>query len=218
MNKPTRHSEASGGTTTPAQEKLAHLPDLPGVYLFKDEQQSILYIGKSKLLRNRVRSYFRVSAKHNLRIQLMVSRIHDFSLIVTDTEAEALILEEQLIKRHHPRYNVALKDGKSYPYCKLTVGEMYPRLFLVREKIDPKSEYYGPYTSVKDARQVLKAVMTYFPLRTSKMRLDGKKIYRPCLNFQMQRCLAPCRGGIREGGTSGAALFKRTRSGTSAGT
>ena len=196
MNKPTRHAEASGGTTTPAQEKLSHLPDLPGVYLFRDEQQSILYIGKSKTLRNRVRSYFHVSAKHNLRIQLMVSRIHDFSLIITDTEAEALILEEQLIKRHHPRYNVALKDGKSYPYCKLTVGEMFPRLYLVREKIDPKSEYYGPYTSVKDARQVLKAVMTYFPLRTSKMLLDGKKTYRPCLNFQMQRCLAPCRGVI----------------------
>tara|TARA_Y100000294_G_scaffold100859_1_gene93574 strand:- start:157 stop:2049 length:1893 start_codon:yes stop_codon:yes gene_type:complete len=198
MNKQTRHAEASGGATTPAQEKLTHLPDLPGVYLFRDEQQSILYIGKSKTLRNRVRSYFHGSAKHNLRIQLMVSRIHDFSLIVTDTEAEALILEEQLIKRHHPRYNVALKDGKSYPYCKLTVGEMFPRLFLVREKIDPKSEYYGPYTSVKDARQVLKAVMTYFPLRTSKMLLDGKKTYRPCLNFQMQRCLAPCRGVVSE--------------------
>ena len=196
MNKPTRHAEASGGTTSPAQEKLSLLPDLPGVYLFKDEQQSILYIGKSKTLRNRVRSYFHVSAKHNLRIKLMVSRIHDFSLIVTDTEAEALILEEQLIKRHHPRYNVAFKDGKSYPYCKLTVGEMYPRLFLVREKIDAKSEYYGPYTSVKDARQVLKAVMTYFPIRTSKMLLDGKKTYRPCLNFQMQRCLAPCRGVV----------------------
>ena len=196
MNTPTRHSKASGGTISPAQEKLSHLPNLPGVYLFKDEQQSILYIGKSKSIRNRVRSYFHSSAKHNLRIKLMVSRIHDYSMIVTDTEAEALILEEQLIKRHHPRYNVALKDGKSYPYCKLTVGEMYPRLFLVREKIDAKSEYYGPYPSVKDARQVLRAVMTYFPLRTSKMLLDGKKTYRPCLNFQMQRCLAPCRGVV----------------------
>ena len=126
----------------------------------------------------------------------MTSRIHDLSLIVTDTEAEALILEDQLIKRHHPRYNVALRDGKSYPYCKLTVGEMYPRLLLVRENIDAKSEYYGPYPSVKDARQVLKAAMTYFPLRTSKMQLDGTKSYRPCLNFQMERCLAPCRGVV----------------------
>ena len=196
MNKETRHAVKGGGDISSARDKLSNLPNLPGVYLFKDDQQSILYIGKSKSIRNRVRSYFNNSAKHNLRIQLMVSRIHDFSLIVTDTEAEALILEEQLIKRHHPRYNVALKDGKSYPYCKLTVGEMYPRLMLVREKIDAKSEYYGPYPSVKDARQVLKAVMTYFPLRTSKMLLDGKKTYRPCLNFQMKRCLAPCRGVV----------------------
>ena len=196
MNKENRHVIKSGGDIPSAQGKLSNLPDQPGVYLFKDDQQSILYIGKSKSIRNRVRSYFHSSSKHNLRIQLMVSRIHDFSLIVTDTEAEALILEEQLIKRHHPRYNVALKDGKSYPYCKLTVGEMYPRLLLVREKIDAESEYYGPYPSVKDARQVLKAVMTFFPLRTSKMLLDGKKTYRPCLNFQMKRCLAPCRGVV----------------------
>ena len=196
MSKKPRHFLKGGGTISPAREKLSHLPDLPGVYLFKDDQESVLYIGKSKSIRNRVRSYFHGSAKHNLRIKLMVSRIHDFSLIVTDTEAEALILEEQLIKRHHPRYNVALKDGKSYPYCKLTVGEMYPRLVLVREKIDSISEYYGPYTSVKDARLVLKAVMTYFPLRTSKMLLDGKKTYRPCLNFQMKRCLAPCQGDV----------------------
>jgi len=196
MSNVTRHSSKSGGDISPVREKLSHLPNLPGVYLFKDDQDSILYIGKSKSIRNRVRSYFNSSAKHNLRIRLMTSRIHDLSLIVTDTEAEALILEDQLIKRHHPRYNVALRDGKSYPYCKLTVGEMYPRLLLVREKIDAKSEYYGPYTSVKDARQVLKAVITYFPLRTSKMKLDGTKTYRPCLNFQMERCLAPCRGVV----------------------
>ena len=196
MSNVTRHSSKSGGDISPVREKLSHLPNLPGVYLFKDDQDSILYIGKSKSIRNRVRSYFNSSARHNLRIRLMTSRIHDLSLIVTDTEAEALILEEQLIKRHHPRYNVALRDGKSYPYCKLTVGEMYPRLLLVREKIDAKSEYYGPYPSVKDARQVLKAVMTYFPLRTSKMQLDGTKTYRPCLNFQMKRCLAPCRGVV----------------------
>ena len=196
MSNVTRHSSKSGGDISPVREKLSHLPNLPGVYLFKDDQDSILYIGKSKSIRNRVRSYFNSSAKHNLRIRLMTSRIHNLSLIVTDTEAEALILEDQLIKRHHPRYNVALRDGKSYPYCKLTVGEMYPRLLLVRENIDAKSEYYGPYPSVKDARQVLKAVMTYFPLRTSKMQLDGTKTYRPCLNFQMERCLAPCRGVV----------------------
>ena len=198
MSIVNRHSWKSGEDMSQLREKLSHLPNLPGVYLFKDDKDSILYIGKSKSIRNRVRSYFNRSAKHKLRIRLMTSRIHDLSLIVTDTEAEALILEEQLIKKHHPRYNVALKDGKSYPYCKLTIGEMYPRLLLVRENIDSKSEYYGPYPSVKDARQILKVVMTYFPLRTSKMKLDGTKTYRPCLNFQMKRCIAPCRGIIPE--------------------
>ena len=139
MSNVNRHSNKSGGDISPIREKLSHLPNLPGVYLFKDDKESILYIGKSKSIRNRVRSYFNNSTKHNLRIRLMTSRIHDLSLIVTDTEAEALILEDLLIKRHHPRYNVALRDGKSYPYCKLTVSEMYPRLLLVREKIDTKS-------------------------------------------------------------------------------
>ena len=198
MNKKQHHSDEINGGVSPAKNKLSNLPDQSGVYLFKDFKQSILYIGKSKSLKDRIRSYFQKSAKHNTRIKILVSLIYDFSIIVTDTEAEALILEDQLIKRHRPRYNVALKDGKSYPYCKLTLGEMYPRLLLVREKIDNESEYFGPYTSVKDARQVLKTVATYFPLRTSKMILDGKKKFRPCLNFQMKRCLAPCRGVVSE--------------------
>jgi excinuclease ABC subunit C len=126
----------------------------------------------------------------------MVSLACDVSLIITDTEAEALILEEQLIKTHLPRYNVNLKDDKSYPYCKLTLSEMYPRLFLVREKHDPKAEYYGPFPSVKEARQVLRMVYRYFQLRTSKMDLKGQKTYRPCLNFQLKRCLGPCRGTV----------------------
>jgi len=198
MNNRHYHSSEINGGVSPAKNKLSNLPDQPGIYLFKDINQSILYIGKSKSLKYRIKSYFQKSAKHNTRIKILVSLIYDLSIIVTDTEAEALILEDQLIKKHHPRYNVALKDGKSYPYCKLTVGEMFPRLMLVREKIDNESEYFGPYTSVKDARQVLKAVSTYFPLRTSKMILDGKKKFRPCLNFQMKRCLAPCRGVVSE--------------------
>ena len=181
---------------SPLQHKLAHLPDSPGVYLYKNIAGDILYVGKSISLRNRVRSYFHRSAKHNLRIQIMVSLIHDVSLIVTDTEAEALILEEQLIKTHRPRYNVALKDDKSYPYCKLSVNEDFPRVFLVREKHDPSAEYYGPYPSVRDARKVLRTLNHYFQLRTSKMKLDGSKTYRPCLNFQLKRCLAPCQGNV----------------------
>ena len=176
--------------------KLKNLPSLPGVYLLKNENNDILYIGKAKSLRNRVRSYFQKSGSHNLRIKIMVSLVRDLSIILTDTEAEALILEEQLIKTHLPRYNVTLKDDKSYPYCKLTLNEKFPRLYLVREKHDPKTEYFGPFPSVKEARQVLKMVQRFFLLRSSKMKLDGKKTYRPCINFQLKRCLGPCRGTV----------------------
>ena len=180
----------------PLTSKLKHLPDRPGVYLFRNSGGDVLYVGKAKSLRSRVCSYFHTSASHNIRIQVMVSLVRDVSLIITDTEAEALILEEQLIKTHLPRYNVNLKDDKSYPYCKLTLNESYPRLFLVREKHDPKAEYFGPFPSVKEARQVLRMVYRYFQLRTSKMDLNGKKTYRPCLNFQLKRCLGPCRGTV----------------------
>ena len=180
----------------PLTSKLKHLPDRPGVYLFRNNGGDVLYVGKAKSLRSRVRSYFHTSVSHNIRIQVMVSLVRDVSLIITDTEAEALILEEQLIKTHLPRYNVNLKDDISYPYCKLTLNESYPRLFLVREKHDPKAEYFGPFPSVKEARQVLRMVYRYFQLRTSKMDLNGKKTYRPCLNFQLKRCLGPCRGTV----------------------
>jgi len=189
-------SEEPEEKDSPLTSKLKHLPERPGVYLFKNTLGDVLYVGKAKSLRSRVRSYFHSSASHNIRIQVMVSLACDVSLIITDTEAEALILEEQLIKTHLPRYNVNLKDDKSYPYCKLTLSEMYPRLFLVREKHDPKAEYYGPFPSVKEARQVLRMVYRYFQLRTSKMDLKGLKTYRPCLNFQLKRCLGPCRGTV----------------------
>ena len=182
--------------SAPVVEKLAHLPDLPGVYQYTDQKGDILYIGKAKSLKKRVRSYFQPSADHTLRIGLMVSLVHDVSTIITNSEAEALILEAQLIKAHQPRYNIALKDDKSYPYFKLTTNEMYPRLLLVRETMVKHSEYYGPYTSVRDARQVLQLINKFFLLRTSQMDLDGTKTYRPCLNFQLKRCLAPCRGTV----------------------
>ncbi|MBF0352021.1 MAG: excinuclease ABC subunit UvrC [SAR324 cluster bacterium] len=184
-------------TPLPLDEKLALLPEAPGIYMYKNQSGDILYIGKAKSLKKRVRSYFYPSAKHTLRIQVMIRLAYDMSIIVTDTEAEALILEEQLIKTHQPRYNILLKDDKSYPYCKLTVNEMYPRLFLVREKRDKNAEYYGPYTSVRDTRHIVEVIQRYFPLRTSKMELDGTKTYRPCLNFQMKRCLAPCTGQVK---------------------
>ncbi len=180
----------------PIQTKLNHLPDLPGVYIYTDENGDILYIGKAKSLKKRVRSYFQPSANHNLRIAIMVSLVNDVKTIITNTEAEALILEAQLIKANQPRYNIALKDDKTYPYFKLTIEEMYPRLYLVREKFNKSSEYYGPYSSVRDARSVLRLINKFFQLRTSKMALDGTKTYRPCINFQLKRCLAPCQGTV----------------------
>ncbi|MBF0279163.1 MAG: excinuclease ABC subunit UvrC [SAR324 cluster bacterium] len=180
----------------PIAEKLAHLPDSPGVYQYLNHKGEILYIGKAKSLKKRVTSYFQPSADHTLRIALMVSLVHDLQTIITNTESEALILESQLIKAHQPRYNVEQKDDKSYPYFKLTTQEMYPRLVLVREKFVRQNEYYGPYTSVRNARQVLRLINKLFLLRTSRMDLDGSRTYRPCLNFQLKRCLAPCRGNV----------------------
>ena len=177
-------------------KKLPLLPEQPGIYKYKDAQGTTLYIGKAKSLKQRVRSYFQPSANHNLRIGMMVSLANDVETTVTNTEAEALILEAQQIKQHQPRYNVALKDDKSYPYFKLTTEEKFPRLMLAREKFAKKTEYYGPYPSVRDARQVLQLINKFFMLRTSKMVLDGTKTFRPCINFQLKRCLAPCRGVV----------------------
>ena len=175
---------------------LEGLPDAPGVYLHKDEAARVLYIGKAKSLRSRVRSYFQSSAAHNPRIAAMVNQIADVEVFHTRSESEALILEANLIKKHQPRYNINYKDDKSYPFFKLTVNEAYPRLYLTREKFDKDAEYFGPYASVKDARETLYTIRRHFKLRTSKMKLDGSRSYRPCINFQLGKCLAPCRGTV----------------------
>lgn len=179
-------------------EQLAALPDAPGVYLHKDSQERVVYIGKAKSLRSRVRSYFQPSASHPVHIATMVRQVRDIEVFRTRTEAEALLLESTLIKKHKPRYNINLKDDKSYPFFKLTVNERYPRLFLVREKLEKDAEYYGPYASAKSARETLSLIHRVFKLRTSKMVLDGTRTYRPCINFQLNKCLAPCRGTVPE--------------------
>jgi len=176
---------------------LASLPDSPGVYLHKDAQGEVLYVGKAKNLRSRVRSYFQPSSSHTTRIAAMVRQVADIQILTTRTETEALILEASLIKRHQPRYNVELKDDKSYPFFKLTVNERFPRLTLTREEREEEAEYFGPYTNVKAARETLRMLHTFFPLRTSRMTLDGTKTYRPCLNKQLGRCLAPCTGQVQ---------------------
>lgn len=178
------------------EEKLTKLPGEPGIYRFYSEKGKIIYVGKAKSLRSRVRSYFVESNRLDWRIRYLVPQISDLDWVVTHTEAEALILEDQLIKTHRPRYNVQLKDDKSYPYFKLSLGELFPRLTLVRELKKDGSIYFGPYVAAGKARETSRIIKRHFLLRHRPLKLDGTKIHRPCLNYQMKRCHAPCAGKI----------------------
>ncbi|MDJ1183940.1 excinuclease ABC subunit UvrC [Roseofilum casamattae] len=177
------------------EKKLAQIPREPGVYVMKDSQDNILYIGKSKVLRSRVRSYFRQSTNHNARIALMVRQVVDIEWIITDTEAEALALEANLIKRNQPPFNVLLKDDKKYPYLCITWSEDYPHIFITRKRKTrkPKDRYYGPYVDVGQLRQTLELVKQIFP-----QRQRWKPLYkdRTCLNYDIGRCPGVCQSLI----------------------
>jgi excinuclease ABC subunit C len=168
------------------------VPDAPGVYLMLGEHERILYIGKAVSLRNRVRSYFQDSAAHPLRTLRMVERVHDVRWIVVGNEIEALILEANLIKRHQPPFNVRLRDDKRYPYLKVT-NEPYPRVAFTRVVRDDGARYFGPYTNAHGLRELINLVRVVFPLRTCIEPIDGKR-KRPCLQYHIKRCLAPCVG------------------------
>ena len=165
----------------------------------KDSRSEILYIGKAKVLRNRVRSYFQSSRTFHPRTRLFLDKVRDIKFLITKTEAEALILESNFIKKHQPRYNVLLKDDKHYPYIRLTTQEKFPRLEVVRRIRKDGATYFGPYTMVKEVRETIRLIYKIFPLRQSKDRLDGTALRRPCLNYQMGRCLAPCAGQVSPG-------------------
>jgi len=169
------------------EEKLKLLPDTPGVYIMKNEQGKIIYVGKAIVLRNRVRQYFQSGKRQAPKVRAMVSHIADFETIQTRSEVEALILECNLIKKHKPRYNISLKDDKSYPYVKVTVQEPYPRVFVTRRVTKDGARYFGPYTNVTAVHESLKLLKRLFPLRTCKHLED-----RPCLEYHIKRCLAPC--------------------------
>ncbi|MDN5344662.1 MAG: excinuclease subunit [Clostridia bacterium] len=175
------------------EEKLARLPDHPGVYLMRDAAGTIIYVGKAASLKNRVRSYFH--GQHPPRTRVMVSHIADFEYILTDNEVEALILECNLIKEHRPRYNVSLKDDKSYPYIKLTLQEQFPRLQITRSLVRDGSRYFGPYTNVGALRETLKLLRGFFPVRTCR-ETPLQPRSRACLNAHINRCLAPCTGQV----------------------
>lgn len=172
------------------------IPKLPGIYMMKDSDEKILYIGKAKSLQARVRSYFQDSRNMPPRTRAMVDRIHDIKFLTTETEGEALILESNFVKKHQPRYNVLLKDDKHYPYLRLTVQERFPRLEVVRRVRKDGAAYFGPYTMVREVRETIRLIYKILPLRQSRDPLDGSPKRRPCLNYQMGRCLAPCAGKV----------------------
>lgn len=177
------------------EEKLKKLPDQPGVYLMKNDQGKVIYVGKAISLRRRVRSYFQ-KQDHAPKVQAMVERIADFEYIVTDSEMEALILECNLIKEYAPWYNIQLRDDKTYPYIKVTMGERFPRIFSVRRPQRDGSRLYGPFADTAAVNSTLSFLKKLFPLRTCRKNLEGELDLRPCLNYHIKRCLAPCAGKV----------------------
>ncbi len=177
------------------KDKLQTLPTKPGVYLMKDEQGEVIYVGKAVNLRNRVRSYFHASAQHSPKLRRMVDHIADFDFIVTDSEIEALILECNLIKEHRPKYNVRLKDDKRYPYIKVTWQEDYPRVIITRRMEQDGARYFGPFTAVWAVHQTLDVLRRLFPYLTCKRKITGQDT-RACLYYHIGRCAGPCIGAI----------------------
>jgi excinuclease ABC subunit C len=173
------------------REKLEGLPLRPGVYLFKDAEGTIIYVGKARVLRDRVRSYFQASRVPDPYKTRMVEEIADLDLVVTDSEMEALALENNLIKRHKPAYNVRLRDDKNHPYLKLTLAEEYPRLYVVRRPGEDGNAYGGPYIPASLGRKTAGLVRKLFGIRSCKEALNGRRP-RPCLQYQIKRCIAPC--------------------------
>ncbi len=175
------------------KDQLRGLPTRPGVYLFRDASGEIIYVGKAKSLRSRVRSYFRGSGK-SLKTQELVRHVEDVETIVVGSEAEALILEANLIKEHRPRFNIQLRDDKRYPYIKVTTREPFPRVFVTRKLNDDGSRYFGPYTSVGSMRDALEIIKRLYTVRSCRYDLPREAPERPCLDYHIGRCLAPCVG------------------------
>lgn len=180
------------------QEHLKQLPAEPGVYLMKDKFDNIIYVGKAKILKNRVRQYFQSSKNHSSKVKSMVKNIDKFEYIITDSELEALILECNLIKKYKPKYNVLLRDDKTYPYIKVTTNEDFPRILKVRKVMKDKAKYFGPYTNTTAVNDTLDIIKNTYPIRTCNVDIDRaiKINMRPCLNLHIKRCIGPCTGNI----------------------
>src|SRR5213083_501185 len=177
------------------EAKLKRIPPGPGVYLYKDSANQTIYVGKAKSLRNRVRTYFQLSADFDVRKDQMMDAIADVEFIVTDTEGEALALENNLIKQYRPKYNILLRDDKTYPYIKLTVNEPFPRAVITRRVRREGAAYFGPFFPAGLARKTLKLIERYFLIRNCNIQIDGRRP-RPCLQYYIHRCLGPCAAGL----------------------
>ena len=181
------------------EEELKKLPDKPGVYLMHDKTGTIIYVGKARVLKNRVRQYFQPARNVSPKIERMISQIAYFEYIITDSEMEALVLECNLIKEHSPKYNTMLKDGKTYPFIKITTGEHFPRVLFSRKIVHGTGKYYGPYTSAGAVKDTIELLCKLYRIRTCNRKLpadQGKE--RPCLNYHIGQCSAPCQGYINE--------------------
>ncbi len=178
---------------------LKNLPEKPGVYIMKNSLGEIIYVGKAKVLKNRVRSYFQNSKNHSEKVKVMVKNISEFEYIVTDSEMEALILECNLIKKYSPRYNIALKDDKFYPFIKITTNDDFPRVFVTRKYAKDGAKYFGPYTNATAVYETINLINKIFPIRTCKLLIkeNGEKV-RPCLNYHIKKCVAPCAGYVKK--------------------
>lgn len=181
------------------QEELKKLPNCPGVYIMRDEMDNIIYVGKAVNLHNRVRSYFRKNIGRGPQIDKMVTLISRFEYIVTDSELEALVLENNLIKEHSPKYNTLLKDDKTYPYIKVTMGEAYPRVLFSRQMKKDRSRYFGPYTSAAAVKDTIDLINKLYQLKTCNRNLPKEcGNDRACLNYHIKQCMAPCQGHITQ--------------------
>lgn len=181
------------------EEELKKLPDKPGVYIMHDKHDTIIYVGKAKILKNRVRQYFQSNKNHSAKVVQMVSHIAYFEYIVTDSELEALVLECNLIKEHRPKYNTMLKDDKSYPFIKVTIGEEFPRVLFSRTMKHGTGKFFGPYTSAGAVKETIELLCKLYKVRTCSRRLTkdiGKD--RPCLNYHIGQCNAPCQGYVNK--------------------
>ena len=178
---------------------LKNLPFKPGVYLMKNSLGEVIYVGKAKILKNRVKSYFQNSKNHSEKVRVMVKHIAEFEYIVTDSEMEALILECNLIKKYSPRYNILLKDDKFYPFIKITINDDFPRVFVTRNYSKDGSKYFGPYTNGTAVYETISLINKIFPLRTCKLLIkEGGEKVRPCLNYHIKKCFGPCGGYINK--------------------